>query len=324
MSRMTKRVAKRKKEAEARKRKRIEASAREASVLGESLIHTVRGKTVVVMPGPRPLLEKHEPLRPELLEFVTPYSGSMASSAYGMFQHPLCISRIRSLEHCAYIHHMLDDRRKMLREHEERGDLQHAVMTHEKPFRLGVLAEYEDRMTDTVFWKTFADAWTSSENLWQDAEVIDRVLSSPRPNREEMMTPDECHALDAMPDTLTIYRGYAGEGTWRGWSWTTDREKGEWFARRPPAPMADTPTDPTLVEATVSKSDVIAYFTGRNEFEIVVDPRKVKIVSTTVLKPKKRSAPVKLVDWLKPQMEKLTTPPMKPKMTCQRRKPRPK
>ncbi|MFM8497431.1 MAG: hypothetical protein ACKOEM_18205, partial [Planctomycetia bacterium] len=225
----------------------------------------------------------------ELLEFVTPFSGSMASSAYGMFQHPLVISRIYSLDRCAYIHQMLDDRQEILRGHEEQGDLQQAVMTHEKPFRMQVLTEYEHRMSDTVFWRTFGDAWMSSENLWQDMRLIGRMLSSPRPNREQMMTLEERQALKRMPDTLTIYRGYSGEGTWRGWSWTIDREKGEWFARRPPSPLDDAPTDPTLVEATANKSDVIAYLTDRCESEIIVDPRKVKIVSTRVLKPKKTS-----------------------------------
>lgn len=53
--------------------------------------------------------------------------------------------------------------------------------------------------------------------------------------------------------------------------------------------MADSPTDPMLVEATANKFGVIAYLTDRGESEIVVDPKKVKIVSTTVLKPKKAS-----------------------------------
>ena len=53
--------------------------------------------------------------------------------------------------------------------------------------------------------------------------------------------------------------------------------------------MDDAPTDPTLVEATANKSDVIAYMTDRGESEIIVDPKKVKIVSTKVLKPNKTS-----------------------------------
>jgi len=284
MSKKTKRVARVKKGAEAGKRRQTEQCAREATAKLEALIKT-RYREPAVMPNLLPLHEKHEPLRQELLEFVIPFSGSGALSAYGMFQHPLFISRIYSLERCAYIHHMLNIRRTMLREYEEQGDLQQAVMTYEKPFRFKVLAEHEHRMTDPVFWKTVADAWISSENLWQDAEAINRMLSSPRPKREEMMTPDERNALNAMPSTLTIYRGYSGEGTPWGWSWTSDREKGEWFARRPPGPWQGIPPDPTLVEATVRKADVIAYLTERDESEIVVNPKRVKIVSTTVLKP---------------------------------------
>lgn len=288
MSRKAKKVSKAKKEVEARKRRRIKQYQLESATTGEVLTKTVYGKPVVMF-DPRPLYEKHEPLRAELLEFVTPFSGSMASSAYGMFQHPLVISRVYSLDRCAYIHQMLDDRQEILREYEEQGDLQQAVMTHEKPFRMQVLTEYEHQMSDAVFWKTFGDAWTSSENLWQDMRLIGRMLSSPRPNREQMMTLEERRALKRMPDTLTIYRGYSGKGTWKSWSWTLDGEKGEWFARRPPSPLADSPADPTLVEATANKSDVIAYMTDRGESEIIVDPKKVKIVSTKVLKPQKTS-----------------------------------
>lgn len=305
MSRKTKKVAKRKKEAEARKRKRIEQYQVESEATDEGLIKTVNGKPVV-MPSPRPLFEKYEPLRRDLRQFVTPFSGSMASSAYGMFQHPWFIGTVYSLDHCAYIHYMMDQQQAILIKFNKRRSYRKVVMAHERPYRLQKLADYEHHMTDRVFWKTFADAWMDSENLWQDTRLIRKLMSSSRPHREETMTAKERRALKGMPDTLTIYRGFSGKGTLRGWSWTTDREKGEWFARRPPGPLHPAPTDPTLVEATVRKSDVIAYFAGRNESEIVVDPRKVKIVSTTVLKPKKKSAPVKLTDWLKPQMEKTT------------------
>ena len=62
----------------------------------------------------------------------------------------------------------------------------------------------------------------------------------------------------------------------KGWSWTTDPDKAEWFARR----FAVRGKECFVAEGTVSKQYVIAYFTGRNESEIVVDPRRV-VVSTT-------------------------------------------
>ncbi len=308
MSRKTKRVAKAKRQAGARERRRIDQLALQASVSGEPMIVTRNGETTVVMPDHRPLYERHEPLREDLRKYVIPFSGSMASSAYGMFHHPWFIGKVYSLDHCAYIHHMMDQQQQILVQLHKRRRLREVVMAHAGPYRLQTLADYEHSMTDRVFWKTLADVWTDSENLWQDTRLIRRLLSNPRPHREEMMTAEERQALKRMPDAITIYRGYSGRGTWRGWSWTIDKDKGEWFARRPPGPMQDSPSDPTLVEATVNKAHVIAYITERDESEIVVDPRRVKIGSTTVLKPRrKKPRLVRMTDWLKAQMEKQTS-----------------
>jgi len=301
MNRETKRVAKAKKAAGCRRAmNKTPANTTSPNASGEWIMT----KEMVCPTDPRQLFEKYEPLRRDLRKFVTPFSSSTKSSAYGMFQHPWFIGKVYSLDHCAYIHHMMDQQQHALIQFNRRRRFRQVVMAQARPYRLQMLANYEHNMTARVFWKTFADVWMDSENLWQDTRLIRRMLSSPRPHRDHAMTAEERRALKKMPDTLTIYRGFSGEGTPRGWSWTVNREKGEWFARRPPGPLQDSPSDPTLVEATVKKADVIAYFTGRNEWEIVVDPRKVKIVSTTVLKPKKKSAPVKLTDWLKPQMEK--------------------
>ena len=307
MSRKTNRAANAKKQAEARNRRWIDQLAHQASITGEVVIAKRYGKTTVVMPPDRPLhlYEKYEPLRRDLRKYVIPFEGSLASSIYGMFNHPWFIGEVYSLDHCAYIHHMMDQQQHTLVQLNKRRRLREVVMAHVGPYRLQTLAAYTPSMTDRVFWKTLADVWTDSENLWQDKRVIRRLLSNPRPCREEMMTAEERRALKRMPATLTIYRGFNGKGTWRGWSWTISKEKGEWFARRPERPRANSPSDPTLVEATVKKADVIAYITARNESEIVVDPKKVKIVSTTKLKPgRKKPRLVRTTDWLKAQMEK--------------------
>lgn len=308
MSRKTKQVANTTKQAESRKSRPILDPALEAAIRSNPFIKMRRENTTVALPDPRPLYEKHEPLRKDLRKYVIRFTCDMATQSYGFFEHPLLTTRVHSIEHCAFIHHQLKTREQMVLDYEKKGDLQQAVMTHEKPYRFEALARYEPQMADDTFWRTFGDAWTSSDNLWQDAEMIEGWLSSSKPCREQMMSAEERQALKRMPDAITIYRGYSGRGTWRGWSWTIEKDKGEWFARRPRGPGEDSPSDPTLVEATVKKADVIAYIAARNESEIVVDPRKVKIVSTTVLKPsRKRPRLVRMTDWLKAQMEKRTS-----------------
>ena len=82
------------------------------------------------------------------------------------------------------------------------------------------------------------------------------------------MTADEHAALDAMPDEIQIWRGCEREAHIHGMSWTIDKNWAEWFAtrrQRPHAPRV------VLASAFCRKSDVLAYFTNRNESEIVIN-----------------------------------------------------
>ncbi|MDP9471923.1 MAG: hypothetical protein M3Q71_14880, partial [Chloroflexota bacterium] len=88
---------------------------------------------------------------------------------------------------------------------------------------------------------------------------------------------------------LTIYRGVSslwgerGERiTRRGVSWTEDRERAVWFARR-----FSFNGPGTLLTAEVFPEHVLGIFHGRGEVEIVVDPKRLRRV---------REEPVALVD----------------------------
>jgi hypothetical protein len=72
---------------------------------------------------------------------------------------------------------------------------------------------------------------------------------------------------------LTIYRG-ATQGRCRGMSWTTDRDKAQWFSQRFVATH-----DPAYVfavevppEAVLADIDAVKGNGSRHEHEIVVDP----------------------------------------------------
>ena len=92
------------------------------------------------------------------------------------------------------------------------------------------------------------------------------------------MTPAENAELAATRDTFTIYRGFNGDGTPYGLSWTTQRTTAEWFARR-----FLTDDSAHIASATVTRADVIALFTRRGEHEIVVHPDTLTDVTTEAL-----------------------------------------
>ena len=95
------------------------------------------------------------------------------------------------------------------------------------------------------------------------------------------MTPKEHAALGPLPNQFPIYRGFLGKRG-NGMSWTLDESKAEWFAHRFAIGESK---QPRLAKGIVAKKHVLAYFEGRNEKEIVVDPANVRSVKTRVLSP---------------------------------------
>ena len=123
-----------------------------------------------------------------------------------------------------------------------------------------------DYMYDNHYWENLADIWIASENIWQNKDLWKSALSSKRPGKSNMMQQDELDELDALPDKIKIYRGYIKGKNQNGFSWTTEKDKAAWFSNR----LARSNEKPLVAEATVSKKDVVAYFTRRGESEVVL------------------------------------------------------
>ena len=90
------------------------------------------------------------------------------------------------------------------------------------------------------------------------------------------MMASERHQLAALPERVTVYRGVNAYSEPSGLSWTLDRERAEWFARRFP----ERPDYPGLVfsyviTGRVLRGRIIALFNARQESEVVVFPRYV-------------------------------------------------
>lgn len=80
----------------------------------------------------------------------------------------------------------------------------------------------------------------------------------------EMMGPEENSAYDALPDTVTIYRG-CGQANIMGMSWSLNKETANSF---PHTHRYKVP-DPLLVEAIVSKRKILAVKLDRDEEEVI-------------------------------------------------------
>lgn len=85
-------------------------------------------------------------------------------------------------------------------------------------------------------------------------------------------------------EPTVVYRGNLGEDPRLGFSWTLDREQAAWFSTSPLGPCgrylgldrADSgKPKPTVWKATVEPEAILAYFTDREEDEVIVDPDKL-------------------------------------------------
>ena len=201
------------------------------------------------------LLTRDEPLHPDL-------EDHLVTTDFGrMVHHPLIIE---IMPRPAMVNYRYAAKRAAVDQATADGDWRHVVWLHERPYRLDAFMSVSDRLDDDDYWSLLADLWLDSENIWQNLDQWRQLFESTRPGSP--MTADENAALDAMPDPIPVYRGGIEDRNEYGLSWTTDRERAEWFAVR----MASDDDVAVVLEGMVARQDVVAYFTGRGEDEIVV------------------------------------------------------
>ncbi len=138
------------------------------------------------------------------------------------------------------------------------------------------------------FWEQLRFVYTDSEGTGTDKDIWLLLFQGKWPNREKLMDSKELKYLEKLPDEIPIFRGCPSNKT-SGISWTTEEAKALWFAERYNFKVKKPPFDKdcVVVSGVIAKSDILAVFLNRNEFEIVVDPKKVKRKKQTTIKPKK-------------------------------------
>ena len=210
------------------------------------------------------MLARNESLCDELVPYLQQGPVGM------MLHHPLVISVVYSEHHAALFNEQYRAKSNHLIKLLNKRKFSQAIFLHERPYRFDALVEY---CTDYDFhdWETIAHVWTDSENIYETIEDWKWLWSSSHPGRENAMTPEERKALRDLPTTLNIYRGISHPNKDGGMSWTIDRNKAEWFARR-------FGNHSRVLTGRVTRDAVYAFFLGRGESEVVVDPEYITIV----------------------------------------------
>lgn len=222
-------------------------------------------------------LKPWETLHPDLAEWIvdSPFGKSL--------KHPLVFEVIYAP---GMQDGMLNERYEQKRDacacYLAEGNYSGFVWMHERPYRLDALLQVAEEIEDDAeFWELVGSIWVDTENLWQNYDEWHDVLHAERGDRTAMMDDDERAALAALPDEVTIWRGYNADDEdderHIGFSWSLRRDCAEWFAER----FASHRGRARVLCARVRKADVVALFTGRGEDEIVVLPEHLIDIEET-------------------------------------------
>ena len=152
------------------------------------------------------------------------------------------------------------------------------LFCHERPYRVGALMHLvsKEKMNDKKYWDLVSYVWIDSENIFENRIIWRWLLNHQRGNSHLMMDKEEKKYFDGLPDKIKIYRGGMDD---KGFSWTLDKQKAEWFANRwamnsnwGDRSNIDGEHSTEVFTKTINKTDALAYLNGRNEQEIVYIP----------------------------------------------------
>jgi hypothetical protein len=140
----------------------------------------------------------------------------------------------------------------------------------EKPYVLGFLKFAAPNLSKADFSTILADAWIRSEQPNHDPNLSQsKLLAMFRAaDPKILMDAEEQEKLEALGDTVTVYRGVhsAKSNGVNAMSWTLDRETAAWFAGR-------YGRQGCVYEAKIEKAHICALFLGRNESEVILNPK---------------------------------------------------
>jgi hypothetical protein len=138
--------------------------------------------------------------------------------------------------------------------------------------RFQTFLKIKDQLNDKDYWRTLADAYTGSDNLYYLKEEVKEAFLENRSHREFLMTRKELKIYNSLPENITIYRGMTVEELESGdfnVSWTLLKERAEFFAFKYGRNFSTEGKPKVVHQLEVMKVDILAYFHERNEQEVI-------------------------------------------------------
>ena len=139
-----------------------------------------------------------------------------------------------------------------------------------KPYYLTFLKYASPYLSQQDHSKYLASAWIMEEapNGNRNFTVKQMAELFKQADPKAIMDAEEYAQFQQLPDTVTIYRGVTSFNAKRikALSWTLSKDTAEWFANR-------FGEKGTVYQAQIKKEHILALFNGRNESEVIVDPK---------------------------------------------------
>ncbi len=132
-----------------------------------------------------------------------------------------------------------------------------------------VFNHLKDDLSDKDYWVVLGQCYIMSSFSHTSYEIIKSFFQSNRADKFHIMTEEERLEFDSLPNEIEIYRGCSEyeikSGKFR-FSWTTKKSIAQFFAKRNKGIQG---VKNSVISKRVRKEDVLAYFTRRDEFEII-------------------------------------------------------
>jgi len=173
-----------------------------------------------------------------------------------VFQVPLIFDR----ENFRQLNKMLEQKKERIGKAKKDKNWSLVIFLHERPFRISALFSLwaAELIPSRELGPFLEEVWVDSENLFQ----------YPRKMILDMFEASGFIGEVRPEQNVSVYRGVSLKGKVKGFSWTEDLERAEWFARRFDSGK--------VYKALISPDGVLARFSSRGESEIVVNPSKLR------------------------------------------------
>jgi hypothetical protein len=201
------------------------------------------------------IIDRKEDLHPDLKERLVP--GPFGQ----MIQHPLIQEIFYTPNLNALYNQQYQHKTAALNKCLDEKNYHSYVFYHERPYRLLAFTQIATLCQPRQYWELLSSIWIDSENIWQNIKDWKQFLSANIPQKEYFMSEEDRATFNALPDKLTIHRGY--DKSPHGLSYSLSRTTATWFANR-------FNRNGKIKTITIDKSKVFAYLNSRNEKEIII------------------------------------------------------